>query len=125
MSGAFTAPVVDADTDAEVPWMATSFVVGLSLHSAAGAHGPLPEDALRMLTAGLAEAPVSVHGAGVIHRDLRPANVLLALDGPHVIDHRRDGAHLHRIADRLGALHVAGTGAGAASHPVRAAGCGC
>ncbi|MFD9407484.1 PQQ-binding-like beta-propeller repeat protein [Streptomyces sp. NPDC059989] len=86
VSGAFTAPVVDADTDAEVPWMATSFVAGLSLHSAVAAHGPLPEDALRMLTAGLAEALVSVHGAEVIHRDLKPANVLLALDGPHVID---------------------------------------
>ncbi|MFG2875432.1 protein kinase [Streptomyces sp. NPDC048337] len=86
VSGAFTAPVVDADTDAEVPWMATSFVVGLSLHKAVAAHGPLPEDALRMLTAGLAEALVSVHAAEVIHRDLKPGNVLLALDGPHVID---------------------------------------
>ncbi|MEV8225356.1 protein kinase [Streptomyces sp. NPDC079167] len=86
VSGAFTAPVVDADTEAEIPWMATSFVVGLSLHSAVAEHGPLPEDALRMLTAGLAEALLSVHGAGVIHRDLKPANVLLALDGPHVID---------------------------------------
>ncbi|MFD7256984.1 PQQ-binding-like beta-propeller repeat protein [Streptomyces sp. NPDC059874] len=86
VSGAFTAPVVDADPDAEVPWMATAFVVGLSLHRAVTAHGPLPEAALRMLTAGLAEALVSVHGAGVIHRDLKPPNVLLALDGPHVID---------------------------------------
>ncbi|MEU9058710.1 serine/threonine-protein kinase [Streptomyces sp. NPDC048430] len=86
VSGAFTAPVVDADTEAEIPWMATSFVVGLSLHAAVAEHGPLPEDALRMLTAGLAEALLSVHGAGVIHRDLKPANVLLALDGPHVID---------------------------------------
>ncbi|MFD7834060.1 hypothetical protein [Streptomyces sp. NPDC059761] len=77
---------MDADTDAEVPWMATSFVVGLSLYSAVTTHGPLPEDALRMLTAGLAEALLSVHGAGVIHRVLKPANVLLALDGPHVID---------------------------------------
>ncbi|MFJ8016951.1 PQQ-binding-like beta-propeller repeat protein [Streptomyces sp. NPDC096339] len=86
VSGAFTAPVVDADPDAEVPWMATAFVVGPSLHRAVVAHGPLPGAALRMLTAGLAEALVSVHGAGVIHRDLKPANVLLALDGPHVID---------------------------------------
>ncbi|MEV6262679.1 serine/threonine-protein kinase [Streptomyces sp. NPDC051784] len=86
VSGAFTAPVVDADTEAEVPWMATRFVVGLSLHACVEKHGPLPEDALRMLTAGLAEALLSVHGAEVIHRDLKPANVLLALDGPHVID---------------------------------------
>ncbi|MFB6614630.1 PQQ-binding-like beta-propeller repeat protein [Streptomyces sp. NPDC056367] len=86
VSGAFTAPVVDADPDAELPWMATAFVVGLSLHRAVASHGPLPGAALRMLTAGLAEALVSVHGAGVIHRDLKPPNVLLALDGPHVID---------------------------------------
>ncbi|MBT2441952.1 PQQ-binding-like beta-propeller repeat protein [Streptomyces sp. ISL-36] len=86
VSGAFTAPVVDADPDAEVPWMATAFVVGVSLHRAVATHGPLPEAALRMLTAGLAEALVGVHGAAVIHRDLKPANVLLALDGPHVID---------------------------------------
>ncbi|MFD7557723.1 serine/threonine-protein kinase, partial [Streptomyces sp. NPDC059835] len=86
VSGAFTAPVVDADPDAEIPWMATAFVVGLSLRRVAAAHGPLPGAALEMLTAGLAEALVSVHGAGVIHRDLKPANVLLALDGPHVID---------------------------------------
>ncbi|WP_236242564.1 PQQ-binding-like beta-propeller repeat protein [Streptomyces sp. CC228A] len=86
VSGAFTAPVVDADPDAEVPWMATAFVVGVSLHQAVAAHGPLPEAALRMLTAGLAEALVGIHAAKVIHRDLKPANVLLALDGPHVID---------------------------------------
>ncbi|GGY89759.1 hypothetical protein CP967_31875 [Streptomyces nitrosporeus] len=86
VSGAFTAPVVDADVDAEIPWMATAFVVGLSLQSVVAAHGPLPEDTLRMLTAGLAEALLSVHGAKVIHRDLKPANVLLALDGPHMID---------------------------------------
>ncbi|MFH8621739.1 PQQ-binding-like beta-propeller repeat protein [Streptomyces vietnamensis] len=86
VSGAFTAPVVDADPDARTPWMATAFVVGVSLHRAVGTHGPLPEDALRMLTAGLAEALAGIHSARVIHRDLKPANVLLALDGPHVID---------------------------------------
>ncbi len=86
VSGAFTAPVVDADPDAEVPWMATAFVPGVPLSRAVTAHGPLPEAALRMLAAGLAEALVGVHAAGVVHRDLKPANVLLALDGPHVID---------------------------------------
>ncbi|MFC8294676.1 PQQ-binding-like beta-propeller repeat protein [Streptomyces sp. NPDC057250] len=86
VSGAFTAPVVDADPDAAVPWMATAFVPGVPLSRAVAAHGPLPEAALRMLTAGLAEALVGVHAAQVVHRDLKPANVLLALDGPHVID---------------------------------------
>ncbi|MFJ9813142.1 PQQ-binding-like beta-propeller repeat protein [Streptomyces sp. NPDC101158] len=86
VSGAFTAPVVDADPEAELPWMATAFVVGVPLNGAVETHGPLPQDALRMLTAGLAEALVGIHEARVIHRDLKPANVLLALDGPHVID---------------------------------------
>nr|WP_263986435.1 protein kinase [Streptomyces sp. NK15101] len=86
VSGAFTAPVVDADPDAPAPWMATAFVVGVPLHRAVGTHGPLPEDAPRMLTAGLAEALAGIHAAEAIHRDLKPANVLLALDGPHVID---------------------------------------
>ncbi|USA03490.1 serine/threonine protein kinase [Streptomyces lydicamycinicus] len=86
VSGAFTAPVVDADTRDELPWMATAFVVGVSLDQAVSARGPLPEGALWALTAGVAEALASVHDAGLIHRDLKPANVLLALDGPRVID---------------------------------------
>ncbi|MFI6585465.1 PQQ-binding-like beta-propeller repeat protein [Embleya sp. NPDC050493] len=86
VSGAFTAPVVDADPDAPVPWMATAFVPGIPLHTAVARHGALPEASLRMLVAGLAEALGNVHAAGLIHRDLKPSNVLLALDGPHVID---------------------------------------
>ncbi|WP_330334599.1 serine/threonine-protein kinase [Streptomyces sp. NBC_00536] len=86
VSGAFTAPVVDADPDGELPWMATAFVPGISLHQAVSTRGPLPEGALRTLTAGLAEALAGVHAAGVVHRDMKPGNVLLALDGPHLID---------------------------------------
>ncbi|WP_406187051.1 protein kinase domain-containing protein [Streptomyces sp. NBC_01006] len=90
--------------------MATLFVVGLSLHSAVTTHGPLPEDALRMLTARLAEPLLSVHGVGVIHRDLRPVNVLLALDGPHVID-----SGIARAADGT-ALTSTGSVIGSAPH---------
>ncbi|MFE0463247.1 PQQ-binding-like beta-propeller repeat protein [Kitasatospora sp. NPDC058965] len=86
VSGAFTAPVIDADADAELPWLATAFVSGISLHQAVVRHGPLPEPVLRALTAGMAEALVGIHDAGLTHRDLKPGNVLLALDGPHVID---------------------------------------
>ncbi|WKK24086.1 PQQ-binding-like beta-propeller repeat protein [Streptomyces olivoreticuli] len=86
VSGAFTAPVVDADTEAQVPWMAAAFVPGVSLRDAVARHGPLPEEALRTLLAGIDEALVHVHAAGLVHRDLAPANVMLALDGPHVID---------------------------------------
>ncbi|GAA1972559.1 protein kinase domain-containing protein [Catenulispora subtropica] len=86
VSGAFTAPVVDADPDGAMPWMATAFVPGVSLHRAVASRGPLPEPALRMLAAGIAEALAGIHAAGLIHRDLKPANVLLAATGPHVID---------------------------------------
>ncbi|MFE2411087.1 PQQ-binding-like beta-propeller repeat protein [Kitasatospora sp. NPDC059408] len=86
VSGAFTAPVVDADPEAVTPWMATAFVVGVPLQDAVVRHGPLPEGTVRTLAAGLAEALHEVHRAGLIHRDLKPGNVLLALDGPHVID---------------------------------------
>ncbi|MGR4879262.1 serine/threonine-protein kinase [Streptomyces sp. LARHCF249] len=82
VSGAFTAPVVDADPDAETPWLASLFVPGPSL----GEAGPLPEEAVRRLAAGLAHALADVHRAGLIHRDLKPSNVLLAEDGVRVID---------------------------------------
>ncbi|MFL6115042.1 MAG: protein kinase domain-containing protein [Catenulispora sp.] len=86
VSGAFTAAVVDSDTEAPVPWFATAFIAGISLGEAVTRHGPLPEPALRTLAAGLTEAITAIHRTGIIHRDLKPANVLLALDGPYVID---------------------------------------
>ncbi|WP_033427114.1 serine/threonine-protein kinase [Saccharothrix syringae] len=86
VGGFWTATVVDADPDAERPWMATEYIAGLSLHQAVQDHGPLPERAVRRLAAGLAEALVAIHAAGLVHRDLKPSNVLLADDGPRVID---------------------------------------
>ncbi|MFC9677203.1 serine/threonine-protein kinase [Streptomyces sp. NPDC056949] len=86
VSGAFTAPVVDADPDAERPWMATLFIPGLTLAEHVKQHGPLRHAQLRQVMAGLAEALRDIHRAGVVHRDLKPSNVLLAEDSPKVID---------------------------------------
>ncbi|MFE5257294.1 protein kinase domain-containing protein [Streptomyces coelicoflavus] len=86
VSGPFTAPVVDADPDAELPWLATAHVPGVALGTAVAAHGAWPERSVRALGAGLAEALETIHRADVVHRDLKPSNVLLAPDGPRVID---------------------------------------
>lgn len=86
VGGFWTATVVDADPDADRPWMATEYIPGPSLQQAVQDHGPLPERAVRRLAGGLAEALVAIHGAGLVHRDLKPSNVLLADDGPRVID---------------------------------------
>jgi outer membrane protein assembly factor BamB len=86
VSGAFTAPVLDADPDAERPWMATQHIAGPTLSEHVKASGPLRAAELRRLAAGLAEALRDIHRAGVVHRDLKPSNVLLAADGPKVID---------------------------------------
>ncbi|MGK4579422.1 protein kinase domain-containing protein [Kitasatospora sp. HPMI-4] len=86
VDGAYTAPVVDADPDSPTPWLATAYVLGLSLTEAVQQYGPLPEQSVRALGARLAEALHAIHGAGLVHRDLKPSNVLLAADGPRVID---------------------------------------
>ena len=86
VSGLFTAPVIDADLDGPVPWLATAYVPGPSLADAVSQHGPLPAGSVLALAKGLAEGLKAIHAAGVVHRDLKPANVLLAEDGPRVID---------------------------------------
>ncbi|MGH3256035.1 MAG: protein kinase domain-containing protein [Streptosporangiaceae bacterium] len=86
VSGLYTAVVVDADADAEEPWLATAYVAGPSLSEAVHDHGPLPPRSALALAAGLAESLVAIHKVGVVHRDLKPSNVLLAEDGPRLID---------------------------------------
>ncbi|MGW5692123.1 protein kinase domain-containing protein [Streptomyces asiaticus] len=86
VSGAFTAPVVDADPEGPRPWMATLYIPGPTLAEHVKRSGPLAPDETVRLAAGLAEALRDIHRAGVVHRDLKPSNVLLASDGPKVID---------------------------------------
>ncbi|MEV6589751.1 serine/threonine-protein kinase [Streptomyces acidicola] len=87
VGGYWTAPVLDADTEAAIPWVATGYVAGPSLQSVVGHdHGALPERSVRILAAGLAHALKDVHAAGIVHRDLKPSNVLVTIDGPRVID---------------------------------------
>ncbi|NDZ77577.1 serine/threonine-protein kinase [Streptomyces sp. SID10853] len=86
VSGRYTAPVVDAAPDEPLPWLATAYVLGPDLTDVVEAHGALPEHTVRALGTGLAAALQEIHAAGLIHRDLKPSNVLLAADGPRVID---------------------------------------
>ncbi|HEX6518536.1 MAG TPA: protein kinase [Streptosporangiaceae bacterium] len=84
--GMYTAQVLDAGPDASPPWLVTAYVPGPSLQEAVALHGPMPEQTVFVLLAGVAEALAAIHAAGVVHRDLKPSNVLLAPDGPRVID---------------------------------------
>ncbi|RZU21638.1 serine/threonine-protein kinase [Streptomyces sp. BK239] len=87
VGGFWTAPVLDADTEAAVPWVATGYVAGPSLQQVVGHdHGPLPERSVRILAAGLAHALANIHAAGIVHRDLKPSNVMVTIEGPRVID---------------------------------------
>ncbi|WP_084647087.1 serine/threonine-protein kinase [Parafrankia discariae] len=86
VQGLYTAPVIDCDPNAPRPWLATAYVAAPSLAAAVARQGPLPLETVLVLIAGVAEALQSIHAAGVIHRDLKPGNVILAADGPRVID---------------------------------------
>ncbi|WP_181772928.1 serine/threonine-protein kinase [Amycolatopsis pittospori] len=86
VSGAYTAAVMDADAEAETPWLASVFVTGPSLKEAVDAAGPLPVESVRLLASALAAALTEIHRAGLIHRDLKPSNIILTSDGPRVID---------------------------------------
>ncbi len=86
VGGFHTAPVVDADPHADPPWMVTAYVDGPSLQDAVRQDGPLPPGRVQALGAGLAEGLGAIHARGLVHRDLKPGNVVLAADGPRIID---------------------------------------
>ncbi|KND27842.1 serine/threonine protein kinase [Streptomyces europaeiscabiei] len=86
VGGFHTAPVVDADPAAAAPWLATAYIPGPTLSALLEAEGPMDEDRLRRLGAALAEALAAIHGCGLVHRDLKPGNIIMAPDGPRVLD---------------------------------------
>jgi serine/threonine protein kinase len=86
VSPLFTAPVVDADTEAEAPWLATTYIDGPSLDQHVSEHGPMALGPVLILAAGLAEALASIHRVGLVHRDVKPKNVLMDHRGAHIID---------------------------------------
>ncbi|MFD2684287.1 protein kinase [Streptomyces phyllanthi] len=104
VSGLFTAGVVDADPHGVPPWLATVYVPGMSLADAVAAFGALPERSVAALGAGLAEALGAIHAAGVVHRDLKPSNVLLASDGPRVIDFGISAVNEASVLTRTGTV---------------------
>ncbi|MEV5603164.1 protein kinase [Streptomyces sp. NPDC052299] len=86
VGGFHTAPVVDADPDAAAPWLATAYIPGPTLSALVEAEGPMDEPRLRQLGAALAEALAAIHRCGLVHRDLKPGNIIMAADGPRVLD---------------------------------------
>lgn len=107
VGGEWTAPVLDADTEADPPWVATGYIPGITLYEAVADRGtPLPARTLRILANRLARALGAVHEAGLVHRDVKPSNILVTIDGPRVIDFGIARA-LETVAD----THLTRTGA--------------
>jgi hypothetical protein len=106
VTGPYLVPLLTADPDAETPWLATAYVPGLTLHQHLLAHGPLAGGSLYALAAATAQALTAVHAAGVVHRDVKPQNVILTPGGPRVLDfgiaHAADGTSVTRTGVMTG-----------------------
>jgi serine/threonine protein kinase len=106
VTGPHLVPLLAADPDAPTPWLATAFVPGPSLNQHVAAHGPLDEGSLFAFAAATAQALAAIHAAGVVHRDVKPQNVLLTPAGPRVLDfgiaHAADGTSVTRTGVTTG-----------------------
>ncbi|MET7910494.1 serine/threonine-protein kinase [Streptomyces avermitilis] len=106
VTGPHLVPVLAADPDAQTPWLATAYVPGPTLNQHALAHGPLTEGSLYAFAAATAQALAAIHAAGVVHRDVKPQNVLLTPAGPRVLDfgiaHAADGTSVTRTGVMTG-----------------------
>jgi N-acetylglucosamine transport system substrate-binding protein len=106
VGGGSTAAVLGSDTEAQRPWLATEYIVGVSLAEAVAARQRLPAASVRWLALGLIAGLEAIHAEGLTHRDLTPSNVLLARSGPRIIDFgivRSDAEEpVTRVGEQLG-----------------------
>jgi hypothetical protein len=86
VTGPYVIPLLAADTDAVTPWLATAYVPGPTLDQHVRERGPLSEGSLYALAAATAQALAAIHAVGVVHRDVKPQNVILTPTGPRVLD---------------------------------------
>ncbi|MEH0529847.1 serine/threonine-protein kinase [Streptomyces stelliscabiei] len=106
VTGPYLIPLLAADTDATTPWLATAYVPGPTLDQHVHERGPLAEGSLYALAAATAQALAAIHAAGVVHRDVKPQNVILTPAGPRVLDfgiaHALDGTNVTRTGVMTG-----------------------
>jgi hypothetical protein len=104
VDGRFVAEVLDAGVDADRPYLVTAYIRGTTLQARVREHGPMPSSEVRLLAFGMAAALSAIHAAGLVHRDLKPGNVLLSAEGPRVIDFGVAGAVRGHFGDGTGGV---------------------